>query len=294
MVDLSIILVNYNTINYTLPCIESIYKHSKGFSFEIILIDNASEVFCPEDILRSFPEVKIIANIKNLGFSKANNQGIKVSKGEYILLLNNDTELVSNSIKICRDLLRSNKQLGAVSPRLIYPNGTPQHCVNAFPSIRNELWELLRFTKLMSGRQLSKKYKGRHYNYNESGEVPWVWATFFLFPKSVLSSFPESKLPDEYFMYYEDVHWCYRFRQAGYGVYYFSDTHVVHHLSQSSATIASTKHDMIMENEWQFMITNRGSLYAFLYFLTKGLVLVSQRHGHLRQLGFKYLKIAIC
>jgi GT2 family glycosyltransferase len=292
MVDVSIILINFNTLSFTLQCIESIYQHSSGFAFEIIIIDNASTGFSNNDITDKFSNVIVKVNDQNLGFAKANNQGIRLAKGEFILLLNNDAQLIENSIKHCLDILQKNSKIGVVSPKLIYPDEKLQHSVHAFPSITNELLDLFRITKFLSQKKLAKRYLGRYHNYEQSGVVPWVWATFFLFPKKILQQLPSGQLYEEFFMYYEDVYWSFQFRSLGLDIYYTADTSIVHYLSQSLGTTSIQKYDLIMENEWIFLKMYKGSMYTFFFFIIKAFVHYSQRSAHLRKLGSKYLRKA--
>ena len=222
--DVSIVIINYNTSAYTLKCIESIYRHSEGFNFEIVLIDNGSVNFDSATLAGQFPHVKIIENPVNLGFSKACNQGIASTTGEYVLLLNNDTELRENSILTCLDFLRSHAGIGVVSPAIIYPDGTSQRVVNAFPSILNELIELFRFTKILSKKFLAKRLSGRYFDYRTSRTADWVWGTFFMFKRELLDRLPAKKLNDAFFLYYEDVIWCYEFKEVGLPAYFLSTT----------------------------------------------------------------------
>ena len=292
-IDVSIILINYNTEEFTRKCIESLYLYNQGFRFEIILIDNASETFDQAGLIALFPDVIIHRNEVNVGFAKANIQGINLSSGEYLLLLNNDTILTEDTILKCLNVLKSNPDIGAISPKILYPSGQVQHIVNAFPSIVNEGLELLRITKLMSPNQLARRYKGRYFDYNASGFVPWIWATFFMIPRRVLSKLPEGKLYDSFFMYYEDVMWCYQIQQAGFQIFYCADSSIIHYLSKSFGNNQYRKSIISLENEKIYLKKTRGRIYATFIFLVRGLLLISQRSSDLRRLGIQYLKRTI-
>jgi GT2 family glycosyltransferase len=286
--EVSIIIVNYNTLDYTLKCLESIYIHSSSFSFEIILVDNASANFNKNLVLSRYPEIRIIINNENAGFTKAVNQGIAYSTGEYILLANNDTELTENSIYICLEFLRSNEIFGFISPKIIYPDGEIQTVANSFPSLKTEILKLFRVTKILPAEYLSKTISGEYFDHQTSRQVDWVWGTFLFFQKKLLKVFQNNKLPDNFFLYYEDVLWCYIAKKNGFPAYYLAETSIIHHLSKSLGTDPDVKNELIMKNEKFFLILYKGSFYAFAYFILKGLVYLSQKQKHLRKLGFKY------
>jgi GT2 family glycosyltransferase len=286
--EVSIIIINYNSSDYTLKCLESIYRYSASFSFEIILIDNASVNFDRNRVMAKYPDIRIMMNNENVGFSKAVNQGIAHALGEYILLLNNDTELIENSIFTCLEFSKSNKKFGFISPKIIYEDGEIQPVANSFPSIKTELLKLFRVTKILPAKYLSKKFSGEYFDHQSSREVDWVWGTFLFFHKQLLMGFPGKALPDYFFLYFEDVLWCYMANKSGFPAYYLAETSVVHHLSKSLGKNPDIKNEWILKNEKTFMIREKGSLYAMAYFMVKGLVYVSQKQKELRKLGLKY------
>ena len=130
--------------------------------------------------------------------------------------------------------------------------------------------------------------RGRFFDHQTDQYVDWIWATFFMFPRNVLKAFSNKRLPDDFFMYYEDVLWCYRIKNSGYKIFYYSQTKVIHHLSKSLEKTDSPKTQLILNNEWTFLKREKGILYAYFFFLLRGLVFLSQRELHLRTLGKKY------
>src|SRR3990167_7255186 len=127
--ELSVIIVNWNTKKLLEDCLKSIFKYTKGVSFEIIVVDNGSRDGSPKMVKNKFPQVKLIPNKENLGFTKANNQGIKIAKGKYILLLNSDAYLIENSFKKLVEEADSLKNLGALGPLLLNEDRTIQQSV---------------------------------------------------------------------------------------------------------------------------------------------------------------------
>src|SRR5258708_6435494 len=124
--QLSIIIINYNTFQFTCNCIQSIHEKLIDVEYEIVLVDNAS-VECDANLFKEkFPDINLVISKINTGFTGGNNLGIENSKGEYLLLLNSDTELINNAPKICLDYIRQHKEVGMVTCQLLYPNGKIQ------------------------------------------------------------------------------------------------------------------------------------------------------------------------
>ncbi len=250
--DISIIIINYNTFEMTCKCIESLYKYNDGFSYEIILVDNAS-VECDANLfLEKFPSIHLIISKENLGFAGGNNLGIQSATGAYILLLNSDTELIENSILLCLNYMKANKKIGVLSPKLIFPDGTHQAVAQRFPSVKYQFMELFRLQKLFSKNRAGKLLLGAFFDHNENAKVDWVWGAFFLFRKEILNLLPEQKLDDTYFMYFEDMQWCMDIQKLGFEIHYFAGTKIIHKMGGSSGK----KNEMMLKNGQIFMQRN--------------------------------------
>lgn len=291
--DVSIIIVNYNTFDLTCNCIQSIYDNTYEVTFEIILVDNASTECSPMLYKEKFPNISLIISDYNLGFAKGNNLGIQVARGNYILLLNSDTELVNNAVLMSWEKLSLDSTIGAISGKLIYPNGEVQPVAGRFPSIRTELYELFRLNKFITKKQRAELFLGTEFDYNSEKEVDWIWGAFFMFPKYILDQFEGKKLPDDLFMYGEDVQWCYRIKRLGYRIVYFSEAVIIHFLGGSeeekSDPWVKYKEKMLPNIQW-FIRTEIGRGYAFIYNLVKGLHYFSlfKRTGYSK--GIEYIK----
>jgi GT2 family glycosyltransferase len=138
--QLSIIIINYNTFQLTCNCIRSIKEKLVDLSYEIILVDNDSSECDPNLFLKQFPDTRLIISAENTGFTGGNNIGITKAKGEYILLLNSDTELINNAPKICYDYMQQHPEVGMTTAQLSYPDGKLQYNCRRFRTIS---WELL-------------------------------------------------------------------------------------------------------------------------------------------------------
>ncbi|MCS6794689.1 MAG: glycosyltransferase family 2 protein [Raineya sp.] len=285
---LSIIILNYNTFSLTCKCIESIIKHTQKVSYEIILIDNASTECNPNKFLEIFPQIKLVKSSENLGFAKGNNLGLQYAQGNFILLLNSDVELIENSIAICLEKIKVNAQIGVVSPQLIYPNGTIQHSANKFPSLTYEIIEILRLHKIFGKKMLL----GFYFNHDEEIFVDWVWGAFFLIRKEVIQQMPQQKLPDDFFMYFEDVQWAYLIKKLGYKILFTPATKVIHHLSASSQDPHKelSKLEKSLQNETQFWLKEKGWIYTKLLYLLRAIKYISLRKKQFREIAKVYWK----
>src|ERR1700759_3275630 len=151
-VKLSIIIVNWNTRDITRDCLRSIREHVSGLTYEVIVVDNASGDGSAEMICSEFPDVRLIANDDNLGFGRANNQAMRVAKGEYLFLLNSDTVILDNAIERLLAFMAADPAIGIAGCKLLFEDRTLQSSCSRFPSIRVALLEDLMLYKFLSRR----------------------------------------------------------------------------------------------------------------------------------------------
>lgn len=274
--ELSIIIINYNTSAFTIKCIESIYQFTRNLKFEIILVDNASMENDPIQFLERFPEIILVRNLTNEGFAKGNNRGIQKATGEVILLLNNDTEIRDNSIGRAYQILMEKRDISVVTGKLIFADGEIQHQCGRFPSVALQLIELFRVQKILPKRVRENLFLGGFFDHGRPVFPDWVWGTFFMFNRNVLNVFPEGKLSETYFMYMEDMEWCYRIRKSGLKVFYDPSISIVHYSRASSSSFFGARlNPLIFENFKHLLSRERGWVYATLYFFLGKLIEVS-------------------
>ncbi|MEX6687372.1 glycosyltransferase family 2 protein [Danxiaibacter flavus] len=252
--QLSIIIINYNTFELTCRCIQSIYEKLTDLTFEIVLVDNASIECDPRLFKEKFPSIKLIASETNTGFAGGNNLGIKNAEGEYLLLLNSDTELINNAPKICYDYITAHAGVGMVTCQLTYPDGRIQHNCRRFRTIGWELLEVIPLYKLLSKEKQASLMLHRYFDHQSFMRCDWVWGTFMLFPSKIVQQLPGQKLAEDFFMYCEDVLWCWQFRQLGYEVDFLPDAKVMHiHKGSSSRERLYQVRKMGIKNHATFM-----------------------------------------
>lgn len=226
--QLSIIIINYNTFTLTCNCIQSIYDKLVDVDFEIVLVDNASIECDPMLFKQKFPIINLVVSPVNSGFTGGNNLGVDNAKGDYLLLLNSDTELINNAPKICLDHLLQHKEVGMATCQLQYPDGRIQYNCRRFRTISWELLEVFPLYKLLPKAKREELMLHHYFDHQSFADCDWVWGAFMLFPKSIIQQLPRKKLSDDYFMYCEDTLWCWDFKQLGYEVHFLPQAKVMH------------------------------------------------------------------
>ncbi|GIP35110.1 glycosyltransferase family 2 protein [Paenibacillus sp. J2TS4] len=231
--DLSIIILNYNTCELTLNALESVYGSNTGFKYEVILIDNASSDSSVERIRGKFPQVRMIENKKNVGFSRANNQGMRIATGKYILLLNSDTIVQPDTFDIMLQFMEEHLEIGASGCKIILPDGSlDKACRRGFPTPSASFYYAFGISKLFPRVPRFNQYQLGYLNPDEEYPVDCLVGAFMLVRRQAIEEV--GMLDEEFFMYGEDVDWCYRIKQAGWQNYYYPKTHIIHYKGASS------------------------------------------------------------
>ena len=234
--DLSVIIVNWNTKKLLDDCLSSIFKFTKDIDFEVIVIDNDSKDGSPELVKKKYSKVKLIENKDNVGYAKANNQGIKVAKGEYILLLNSDTYLIENSFEKLVEKVQTEQNLGVLAPLLLNVDRSTQQSAGYFPHLPQVFFWMTFLDDLPGGTLLKPYHLDHNWFYRKDHEVDWITGAAFLIPKKVIDDV--GTLDESIFMYGEDVDWCYRIKKSGFKVIYSPVTKIVHIGRGSSGQIS--------------------------------------------------------
>ena len=226
--QLSIIIINYNTFRLTCNCIQSLKERLHDMSYEVVLVDNASTECDPKSFLERFPDINLIVNPVNSGFTGGNNLGISKAKGDYLLLLNSDTELINNAPKICYDYMQGHPEVGMTTAQLVYPDGRIQYNCRRFRTIGWELLEIFPFYKLMPKKKREQVMLHHYFDHQSFAKCDWVWGAFMLFPRTIINQLKGHQLSDDFFMYCEDVLWCWDFKQLGYEIHFLPQAKVMH------------------------------------------------------------------
>lgn len=226
--DLSVVIVNYNVQYFLEQCILSVQAASNNLKVEIIVVDNSSTDDSCEILKKKYSEVILIENSKNIGFSKANNQAVKIAKGEYVLILNPDTVVAEDTFLQILEYAKSKQNLGVLGVKLIDGSG-----IFLPESKRGIPTPQVSFNKLfgVSSKQTGKYY-ATHLNENETGVVDILVGAFMLLKRTVYNEV--NGFDEAYFMYGEDIDLSYKILNKGYQNYYYSKTQVIHYKGEST------------------------------------------------------------
>ena len=247
--DLSIILVNYKATQLVLDCIQSIYEQTVQHSFEIILVDNDSKDNCKEHVLAKFPAVKFLPMEYNAGFARANNAGIAISSGEYILILNTDTIILDGAIDKSITLLQQHQEAVASGVQLLNTDGSTQ--ISGAHLIKGGLNTLLPLPYLgRLIRYLGYKFKSTIpsvQTISETIEVDWIVGAYILVKRAALKQ--TGLFDNDFFMYAEEIEWCGRLRKAG-KLLLFAQPKVIHIGGATSGDFYNTTESENGKNLW--------------------------------------------
>ncbi|MFT9495339.1 glycosyltransferase family 2 protein [Anaerosolibacter sp.] len=231
--DISIIIVNYNTKDLTLQTIQSVCKSKTQFAYEVIVVDNASTDDSIQAIRDEFPQITVIQNDKNLGFSKANNIGIKQATGRYILLLNSDTVVMEDTLELMVNFMDENKDVGASGCKVILPDGSlDKACKRSFPTPLNAIYNALKLDVLYPASKRFGQYNLTYLDNNKIHYIDCLVGAFMMVRREAIEQV--GMLDEEFFMYGEDIDWCYRIKLAGWKIVYYPLVKIIHYKGGSS------------------------------------------------------------
>ena len=231
--DVSVIIVNWNTKELLRDCLSSVYEHAGNIDYEIIVIDNASTDGSASMVKNDFRQVILIKNSDNRGFATANNQGMTVAKGRYVLLLNSDTIVLDNSIANTVRFADENPRAAVTGCRVLNPDRTLQRTCFMFPSILNMLLSITYLYKLFPKSRFFGREQMTWWGRNDVRQVDVVTGCFMLVRRKAIEQ--AGMMDEQFFMYGEETDWCYRFRQKGWKVMFAPVGEIIHFGGQSTA-----------------------------------------------------------
>ena len=229
----SVVIVSFNVRGFLENLIISLNRALEGIESEIVVVDNSSDDDTVEFVRNNFPDVKLIENSVNVGFGKANNQGVKASTGEYLLLINPDAIVEENTIRELLTFSKEHPEAGATSCKVLNADGTLQKtCRRGFPTPWVAFTKISGLSALFPRTRLFGRYNLTYLNPEKDHEVDAIGGSLMFIPRRV---FQEVKGFDEdYFMYGEDIDLCYKIKRAGYRVYYTPRTTAIHFKGEST------------------------------------------------------------
>jgi GT2 family glycosyltransferase len=258
--DLSIIIVNWNTRDLLCQCLDSIARRVKGIEMEILVVDNGSTDGSVAAVREKFPGVRLIENPINMGFARANNQAISLSSGEYLLLLNPDTQVRGGAIEKMVAFMNNQPKTGIAGAQLLNPDGTKQNCIANFPSLATEL-----LNKSLLRWLFPEKFPGKETDYADPVEVDSVIGACMLVRREAVEQV--GLLDEEYFLFLEETDWCYRIKKAGWKIYHIPQAEILHFQGKSAEAEKGKARIEYYRSRYHYFRKNKGRLQSSVLFI---------------------------
>lgn len=225
-INISIILVSYNSSDTIISCIDSIYHYTKKVSYEIILVDNNSSDNTVDLVRNQFPSIPIICNSLNLGYGAGMNIGVKHSKGEYVLILNNDVKITGNTLENLYSLTQKKSDLDCIGIQLKNPDGSPQKSIFNFPSLMGRILILTGLNKYINNSLIRRIKKNTKNEKSNCYSVPAICGAFMFINRQAFNLV--GGFDEDYFLYHEELDLCYRLREKGYSICFYGEESIIH------------------------------------------------------------------
>ncbi len=289
--DLSIIIVTWNSEKWIKRCLDSILARKSDLKLEIIVLDNFSKDKTVELLKTYGTEIRLIQNSANLGYAKGCNQGLKIAQGNYILLLNPDTEVTGDSLKKMFLFMEQNPQIGALGPQLLDFQGKIQPSCRRFPNYKFLLWEFSGLSRLFPKNKIFGAWKMGDFDFQSTKEVDQPMASALLIRKTVIDRI--GLMDEKFVIFYNDVDLCYRIKEAGWKIYFYPDAKIFH---SKGASTGQAKIKMIFLTHWGnflYLKKYQSSGFKKLLLFLFGVGLLVSAFGRVIYYFFKKLAILI-
>jgi N-acetylglucosaminyl-diphospho-decaprenol L-rhamnosyltransferase len=271
VVDLSIIIVNWNVRDLLRHCLQSIVADARprpenglwsigNWDLEILVVDNASTDGSPDMVRAEFPFTHLLVNEDNRGFTAANNQGLALSQGRYLLLLNPDTEVVGDALAAMLRYMDSHPEAGALGPQLLYPDGSLQSSRRRFPTWATALVESTVVQEWWVENHILRRYYMADTADDAVQPVDWVVGACLLIRREAYEQV--GGLDEGFFMYSEEMDWCRRIRCAGWEILYLPTATVIHHEGKSSDQVVPARHIHFQSSKVRYFRKHHGTFQA--------------------------------
>lgn len=263
----SVVVVVWNAKKYVLQCLESLREHCGQIYTEVIVVDNASNDGTPELIAEQFPEFRLIRNPENLGFAKASNIAISHSSGEYVCLVNSDVRFTEDCISRMLRYLAENPGIAMLGPKMLGANGEVRRSTMRFPTVWNNFCRALGLDLAFKRSRWFGGLLMSDFDHQTTQPVEVLNGWFLLVRRSAVERI--GLLDPQFFMYGEDLDWCYRFHEAGETIAFYAEGEAIHYGGASSANAPVQFYLEQWRSNWQYCrkhhnwLTQAGFLAAF-------------------------------
>jgi len=291
---LSVVIVSWNVREDLRECLRSILGTGDqglgtGDQVEVIVVDNASTDGTVEMVRREFPQVRLIVNSENIGYTRANNIGIRQSGGKYILLLNPDTIVKPGALRALVECAEAHPEAGVIGAKLLNPDGSIQRSARSFPDIGAGLFRNTFLGRLFPNNPFVRRYLLTDFGYDEVREVDWVSGAAMLVRRELFDRI--GLLDERFWAYCEDVDLCWRAWQAGFKVLFCPNAVIVHKIGRSSDQRLVPSLIQHHKSMWLFYLKNYRRRYPLLLFPLIGLGILVRLCGALLRVYFHGLRV---
>lgn len=256
---LSIVIVSWNTVDILAQCLDSIYANPPQAEFEVWLVDNASTDNTIAMMQQKFSQVHLIENEDNPGFAGANNQALQRCRGEYVLLLNPDTVVLDDALDRMVSWLENHAAVGALGPLVLNPDKTLQTSSYPRPTLRREFWRLLKLDKV-------RPYGVYHmdsWSREEPRAVEALLGACILIRRNLIETI--GLMDDDYFMYTEEIDYCLRISQAGWGLVWLPEAKIIHYGGQSTQQVSADMFLQLYKSKLYYFRKHYGRFSGIMY-----------------------------
>jgi N-acetylglucosaminyl-diphospho-decaprenol L-rhamnosyltransferase len=249
MKKLSIIIVNWNVRPLLADCLRSILAQVDLAETEILVVDSASTDGSVEMIRNDFPQIQLMAQSENVGFTRGNNLALQVAEGQFHLLLNPDTVIMGDALQQMMNFLETHPAVGIVGPHTLNTDGSYQSTRRRFPTILTAFFEST-WLQNLAPRRLLDHYYVKDAPQSATVEVDWVQGSALMARRQVYKTI--GGLDEGYIMYSEELDWCHRAKDAGFGVAYLGSARIIHHGGKSSEQASARKHITFQQSKLRY------------------------------------------
>ncbi|HEX4487710.1 MAG TPA: glycosyltransferase family 2 protein [Terriglobales bacterium] len=277
----STVIVVWNAMKYVVECLESLENCCRESCTEVIVVDNASTDGTPELIEKRFPWVKLIRNRENLGFAKANNIGIAMATGEYLSLVNSDVKFVQDCFTPMAAYMDEHQDVAMLGPRMLDAQGNVGRSTMRFPTLWNSFCRALGLDSVFKHSRVFAGQLMSDFSHSETVDTKVLNGWFWMVRRTALDQV--GLLDERFFMYGEDIDWCYRFHRAGHRIVFFAGAEAIHYGGASSSSAPVRFYVEMQRANWQYWRKHRGYLAQFGYLVFLAL------HHVIRAVGYSFV-----
>lgn len=249
--DLSVVIVSHNHEAYLRTCLLALDPDRQATTLEVFVVDNASTDGSVRLVRAEFPHVRILENEHRQGYAANNNRALRLSRGRYALILNPDTETLPGALEALVTFADARPRVGLCGPQLLFPNGTPQPSCRRFPTLGSVLARRTPLRRWLWRSALNARHLMRDFDHTRTRPVDWMLGACLLARREFLQQV--GLMDAGYFLYVEDIDWCYRSWQAGWKVMYYPEARIAHHhLAVSDRKFFSVYSWWHMQSMWRY------------------------------------------